>query len=195
MRERRSSPRADTSVGEAARREAASLLLSGRPARVEAAERLRAATPQACGIGRGERRTPTDWVRTRRRRRSVPGVQRKERSTQPPDQCPTCEAITPTAGLSQGRRTRVNSVDSARAACEGPTSTPLQQHFPRGRPGGERIILRTDPCNRDHAPRFLWSETLEKAKQCGHYRRPETRNRGPAGPFPETAAKVFRIVY
>ena len=30
---------------------------------------------------------------------------------------------------------------------------------------GERIILQTDPCNRDHAPRFLWSETLEKAKQ------------------------------
>ena len=31
------------------------------------------------------------------------------------------------------------------------------------------------PCNRDHAPRFLWSETLEKAKQCVHY----YRNRNP----------------
>ena len=48
---------------------------------------------------------------------------------QPPDGCPTGEGlITPTAGLDRGRRTSVNSVVSARAACEGPTSTPLRQH-------------------------------------------------------------------
>ena len=34
---------------------------------------------------------------------------------------------------------------------------------------------KVNPCNRDHAPRFLWSETLEKAKQCVHY----YRNRNP----------------
>ena len=60
--------------------------------------------------------------------------------------------------------------------------------------GGERIILRSCPCNRDHAPRFLWSETLEKAKQCSHYHRPTTLMRGPAGPLPQTAAKVFTKV-
>ena len=43
--------------------------------------------------------------------------------------CPTGEGlITPTAGLDRGRRTSVNSVVSARAACEGPASTPLRQH-------------------------------------------------------------------
>ena len=48
---------------------------------------------------------------------------------QPPDGCPAGEGlITPTAGLDRGRRTSVNSVVSARAACEGPTSTPLRQH-------------------------------------------------------------------
>ena len=30
---------------------------------------------------------------------------------------------------------------------------------------------KVNPCNRDHAPRFLWSETLEKAKQWDHYYR------------------------
>ena len=40
---------------------------------------------------------------------------------------------TSTAGLSRGRRTRVNSVDSARAACEGPTSNSAVAAFPRGR--------------------------------------------------------------
>ena len=34
--------------------------------------------------------------------------------------------------------------------------------IPSWETGGERIILRSYPCNRDHAPRFLWSETLEK---------------------------------
>ena len=94
---------------------------------------------------------------------------------QPPDRCPMCEAIklhapdgcpagegrtsTPTAGLDRGRRTSVNSVVSVRAACEGPTSNSASAAFPLG----------LSPCNRDHAPRFLWSETVVKAKQCNHY--------------------------
>ena len=49
-------------------------------------------------------------------------------NSQPPDGCPTGEGlITPTAGLDRGRRTSVNSVVSARAACEG-LITPLRQH-------------------------------------------------------------------
>ena len=103
-------------------------------------------------------------------------AQREKRSTPTArDRCPVCEAIsstrrtgaqrekderqTPTAGLSRGRRTGVNSVDSVRAACEGPTSNSASAAFPLG----------LSPCNRDHAPRFLWSETVVKAKQCNHY--------------------------
>ncbi len=50
--------------------------------------------------------------------------------------CPAGEGlITPTAGLDRGRRTSVNSVVSARAGCEGPTSNSALPAFPRGRPG------------------------------------------------------------
>ncbi len=98
------------------------------------------------------RRTPTDQVRTKHRARSVPGVQRQERST------PTARLMssgmkrstptrrtgvqrakdqrqTPTAGLGSRTESYVKSAGSIRAACEGPTSTPLQQQYPRGRPG------------------------------------------------------------
>ena len=77
------------STWEAARREAASLLFSHRPARVEAAGRLREAMPQACGIGRGERRTPTDRVRTQRK------------ALRP--RCPADEAINPNRKTSAQR--------------------------------------------------------------------------------------------
>ena len=52
--------------------------------------------PQACGIGRGERRTPTDWVRTKREMHSGLSVQRMKRST------PTARPVP------SGRRTNVN---------------------------------------------------------------------------------------
>lgn len=42
----------------------------------------------------------------------------------------------------------------------------------RQTPHCQRSLLgdsMVNPCNRDHAPRFLGSETLEKAKQCSHY--------------------------
>ena len=165
--------RVASKVGEAARREAASLLLSGRPARVEAAGRLGAAMPQAREIGRGERRTPTDLFRTKRKTQSVPGVQRKERSTptakpgvqrekqslQPQDQCPTDEG--PTSNFN--RRTWTED--------EGPGSTPsirpeLRAKDQRQTPQWQHSLVGGSmvyPCNRDHAPRFLWLETLEKA--------------------------------
>ena len=71
------------------------------------------------------------------------GSQRKERSTpsarpvssgrsdplQSLNGCPTGEGlITPTAGLGPRTESYVKSAGSIRAACEGPTSTPLRQH-------------------------------------------------------------------
>ena len=112
---------------------------------------------------RSDRRTPTDWWRTRRGERSVPGVQREKRSTpsaepessgrsdqpQPPDRCPTCEAInsnapdgcpagegptsTPTRRTGPRTESYVKSAGSIRAACEGPTSNSASAAFPLGR--------------------------------------------------------------
>ena len=120
------------------------------------------------------------------------GVQRKERSTpnarpvssdgsdqlQSLNGCPTGEGlITPTAGLDRGRRAK--STPSFRPALRAKDQRQLRfGSISSWATGGERIILRSCPCNRDHAPRFLWSETLEKAKQRSHYhpaRRPGER--------------------
>ena len=151
MREDAARPeRVASKVGEAARREAASLLLSGRPARVEAAGRLGSAIPQACGIGRGERRTPTDWFRTKRKTQSVPGVQRMKRSTpsaerassgrsyqlQPQDQCPTGEG--PTSNFNRRMWTEdegPGSTPSIRPEllAKDQRQTPAVAAFPRGR--------------------------------------------------------------
>ena len=60
--------------------------------------------PQASGIGRGDRRTPTDCVRSIGR--SVPGVQREKRSTQPQDRCPAGEVPTSTSPAGRGPRTK-----------------------------------------------------------------------------------------
>ena len=83
---------------------------------------------------------------------------------QSPDGCPAGEGlITPTAGLDRGRRTSVNSVVSARAASCGELGQVRFGSIPSWATGGERIILRSCPCDRDRAPRFLWSETLVKS--------------------------------
>ena len=135
---------------------------------------------EATDLSATGRRTPTDQVRTRHRARSVPDVQRQERST------PTARLMssgmkrsTPTRrtgaqrvkdqrqlqppDLDRGRRATSNP--SVRSAL--PAKDQRQLRFSSstlvGDRSGERIILRSYPCNRDHAPRFLWSETLEKA--------------------------------
>ena len=138
---------------------------------------------------------------------SVLRVQRRERSTpnarpvssdgsdqlQSLNGCPPGEGlITPTAGLDRGRRAK--STPSSLPALPAKGLSLRFSSIPSWATGGERIILRSCPCNRDHAPRFLWSETLEKAKQHTDYRRAETRKRGPAGPLPQIAAKVFTKV-
>ena len=124
------------------------------------------------------RRTPTDQVRTKRRERSVPVARQMKRST------PTARPV-PSDGSDQLQSLNgcptgegLNHSDPPDwTEDEGPGSTPsslpalLAESYvklrsgsiPSWATGGERIILRSCPCNRDHAPRFLWSETLEKA--------------------------------
>ena len=145
-------------LGRAARREAAGSAQRGRPAHGEAAalqHPLQASACRRCGLAvsqlcRGHeepveatdlsatgRRTPTDQVRTKHRARAVPGVQRQERSTptrRTGVQRAKDQRQTPTAGLGPRTESYVKSAGSIRAACEGPTSTPLQQQYPRGRP-------------------------------------------------------------
>ena len=168
---------------------------------------------------RSDRRTPTDLWRTKHKARSVPVVQRRERSTpdaspesnewsdqlrfarpmpaseainpnrqtgsqrkerstptvrrvssgrsdqlQSLNGCPAGEGlITPTAGLDRGRRATSNP--SFRSVLPAKDQRQLRfSSIPSWATGGERIILQSDPCNRDRAPRFLWSETLVKSQ-------------------------------
>ena len=91
---------------------------------------------------------------------------------QPQDRCPTGEG--PTSNFN--RRTWTED--------EGPGSTPsirpaLGAKDQRQTPHCQHSLVGDSmvyPCNRDHAPRFLWSETLEKAKQCTHYYRSRHRS-------------------
>ena len=153
--------------------EAASLPLNRRPARVEAAARLRVSRA-ADMSSRSKRKAHFDQLAKDRRDRGdqpqppagCPADRR--RSTPDAEQVPgrlKDQRQTSTAGLDRGRRTNVklqppdwtedegptsNFVDSARAACEGPTSNSAVSSIPS---------WAESPCNRDHAPRFLRSET------------------------------------
>ena len=139
------------------------------------------------------RRTPTDLWRTKHGARSVPDVQQQERSTPTArlmssglerstptaEQCPTCEAInsnspdgcpagegptsTPTAGQDRGRRATSNP--SVRSALPAKDQRQLRfSSIPSWATGGERIILRSCPCNRDHAPRVSMVGNLGKSQ-------------------------------
>ncbi len=150
MGERRGSPRAQMAVGEAARREAASLLASADQRMSKVRPGCVSAMPQSMR-SRSKRQTHFD-------RLVEDGAQGALRPSCPTDEainpnarpvssdgsdqlqslngCPEGEGlITSTAGLDRGRRTSVNSVVSIRAACEGPTSNSASAAFPRGRPG------------------------------------------------------------
>ncbi len=63
---------------------------------------------------------------------------------------------TSTAGLGQGRRTNVNSVDRPALLAKDQRQTPHRQHSLVG----DATVY---PCNRDHAPRFLWLGNLGKS--------------------------------
>ena len=185
MGERRSSAPDEQRQGEAARREAASLLATADRRMSKPRPGCVSAMPQSMR-NRSKRQTHSDRPSEDEAQgaRSVPGGQRRERST------PNRQT-----GVQRRKRSTPNrrtGVQRAKGLSlqppdwtedEGPASTPSvrsalpakdqrQLRFgsiPSWATGGERIILRSCPCNRDHAPRFLWSETLEKAKQRTHY--------------------------
>ena len=87
--------------------------------------------PQACGVGRGDRRTPTDRVRTRRRRRSVQSPTAEAIKLRPSDWCPAAEAINPNrqTGVQRQKRTTptVRLVSSGRRAYHSNRQTGVQR--------------------------------------------------------------------
>ena len=184
MTEDAASPRVNNVSGKAARREAASLLTTADRRMSKPRPSCQSAMPQGMR-SQSKRQTHFDRLvedgvqgalcpscptaRAIDSQRQT-GVSDGSDPLQPLNGCPTGEGlITPTAGLDRGRRAR--STPSYQPAL--PAKDQRQLRFgsiPSWETGGERIILRSCPCNRDHAPRFLWSETLEKAKQRSHYR-------------------------
>ena len=159
---RRSSPRVDTvRVGGLARREAASLLLSRRPARVEAAARLRVS--HAAGmLNRPGRKTHSDRLGEDEAQKALhpqsPAGEAINSSS--PDGCPAGEGLT----SNSSRRTWTkdegptsNSVVSARAACGELRQIRSGSNSLVGDLSESESSVRSDPGNRDRAPRFLWS--------------------------------------
>ena len=116
-----------------------------RPARVEAVARLRD-SHAADMSNRPERKTHSDRLAEDEAQVALRPLGPANEAINPDRQTNArcAKRSTPPAGLDRGRRRFVNSVDSARAACEGPTSNSALAAFPLG----------LSPCNRDHAPRL-----------------------------------------
>ncbi len=221
-------------MGEAARREAASLLrmadrrmvrrlpcnIRRKPAHVEAAARLRVSHAagmrkpveatdalRPTGGGRSAESGPSqlpgggsDQLPTARR------VQRVKRSTstarpvssdgsdqlQSLNGCPAGEGlITPTAGLDRGRRAK--STPSFRSALPAKDQRQLRSgSIPSWATGGERIILRSCPCNRDHAPRVSMVGNLGKSQTVQSLSRPQAPQKRACGaPFEDCRQIVY----
>ena len=154
--------------GKAAKREAASLLFSRRPARVEAAA---LAVRQSCRR-HVESAGAKDALRPAGRGRGAEGAPSSESSgrsdqLQPPDGCPAGEGLT----SHSNRRTWTedegptsNFVVSARAACGELRQIRSGSNSLVGDLSESESSVRSDPGNRDRAPRFLWSETLVESQ-------------------------------
>ena len=132
------------------------------------------------------------------KRRTI--AQRKERST------PTARPVSsdgsdqlPTTGrVSNGRRTNVKlqppDLDRGRRATSNPSvrsALPAKDQrqlrfgsIPSWETGGERIILRSCPCNRDHAPRVSMVGNLGKSQTVLSLSRPQAPQKRACGaPF------------
>ena len=173
-----------------------------RPARVEAAARL--CVSRAAGmLNRPGRKTHSDRLGEDEAQKALhpqspageainhsrqTSVQREKRSTPTTGRCPTSEGPT----SNSNRRTWTedegptsNSVVSARAACG-----ELRQI----RSGSSSLVgdlpesessVRSDPGNKDRAPRFLWSETLVESQTVQTllpHQRPDVKAFGQSAP-------------
>ena len=182
MKEDAARPGRKTSVGKAARREAASLLLSRRPARVEAAARLRVS--HAAGtLNRSGRKTHSDR----------PGEDEAQKALHP--QCPAGEAINSSSpdGCPTGEGLTSNSNRRTWTEDEGPGSTPsfrpvlLAESYVKSAaaavPSWETFQRANHPSGLTRAtgiapPGFYGRKPWLKAKQCRHYYPPKTRCEG-----------------
>ena len=158
------------------------------------------------GAGRASSLSPTDEAINPKRRTIA---QRKERST--PNARPVSSGGSdqlPTTGrVSSGRRayhsnrrtgprteSYVKSVVSARAGCEGPTSNSALPAFPRGRPGESESSSGHARATGTTHPGFYGRKPWRKPNSALIITRPGASMRGPAGPLPHIAAKVFTKV-
>ena len=182
MGERRSLPRAQNVSGRAARREAASLLATADRRMSKLRPGCVSAMPQSMR-NRSKRQTHSDQPSEDEAQGacSVPGVQRaKGLSLQPPDWAED-------EGLGQLRRfgprcLRRTNVNSASAA------------FPRGRPGESESSSGHARATGITHPGFYGRKPWRKPNSALIITRPGASMRGPAGPLPQTAAKVFTKV-
>ena len=183
---RRSSPRVDTvQVGEKLRDVKRPACFSVADRRVSKLRHdCQTARSQACSVGRGVRRTPTDQVRTRRRRRSVQSPTAEAIKLRPSDWCPAAEAINSNRqtgvqrekGLSLqppdvGRERRAyHSVHRPVLLAKG-LITPHRQH-------PSWATCSVQPGLEGKTPRFLGRETLEKPETASIITATDTRWKG-----------------
>ena len=132
-----------------------------------------------------------DALRPTGRGRGAEGAPSSESSgrsdqLQPPDRCPTGEGLT----SNSNRRTWTedegptsNFVVSARAACGELRQIRSGSNSLVGDLSESESSVKSDPGNRDRAPRFLWSETLDESQTVQTllpHQRPDVKAFGPS---------------
>ena len=137
-----------------------------RPSRVETAVRLRASHPAGI-LNWSKRQTHLDQFAEDDALGALRPVSNdRGDQPQPSGGCPASEG--PASDFNRRTEPRTEALAST------PSSRPsllAESHvrsasaaFPRGRPRESESSLWSSPCDRDYAPRFLWSETLVESR-------------------------------
>ena len=197
-------------MGKAARREAASLLESADRRMSKLRPGCVSAMPQGMR-SRSKRQTHFDRPGEDEAQgaRSVPGVQRRERSTlnarpvssDGSDQLPTAERVSNgRRAYHSNRRTGPRTKDQRQLRRFGPrclrrtSVNSASAAFPRGRPGESESSSGHARATGTTHPGFYGRKPWRKPNSAVIITRPATAMRGPAGPLPQIAAKVFTKV-
>ena len=148
------------------------------------------------GAPRAEAINASASARTKRDQTLRPGSNGRSDQLQPQDRCPMAEGPTSNSNRRTGPGTKgfINSVDPARAACGElgqirSGSIPSWETLPES-----ESSVRSDPGNRDRAPRFLWSETLVKPNNAVIVAAAAARRRGLPAPPTATSPKCSHKV-